>query len=353
MIRNKVDTMNDQKEISFNDIFRSANTWATYLLSKWLVLLISAILFGAAGIFYAWLQKPVYTSELTFVSENESSSAIGGYAGIAAQFGLDLSNKGSAFEGDNLMQIMHSRRVIEKTLFTPVLINNTEQLLINYWIDVTKMRKGWEKEDKYKDVVFTTATKPYSRIRDSVLKAICEEVGKDLEIGEVEKKSDVTTVKMKSSDELFAKVFVEKLMTNVISYYTEYKIGKTKQNVSIIQKQTDSVRNLISGNIVDIALSNDLNVNPTRQIVRTGVQRKQVDAQVNGALYTELVKNLELSKITLRKETPLVHIIDTPMLPLEKKKMGRLKGAILFAFAGFFLTVICLVFAKVLAGAKA
>ncbi|MGI8637486.1 MAG: hypothetical protein ACR2KZ_18980, partial [Segetibacter sp.] len=82
-----------------------------------------------------------------------------------------------------------------------------------------------------------------------------------------------------------------------------------------------------------------LNVNPTRQIVRTGIQRKQVDAQVNGALYTELVKNLELSKMGLRKETPLIQIIDTPMLPLQKKKLGRLLTGIIFAGLGFFLTL--------------
>lgn len=145
-------------------------------------------------------------------------------------------------------------------------------------------------------------------------------LSKSLEIEKIDKRADIISVKLKNEDELFAKTFVEQLVNNVIQYYTDYKIKKTRQNVAILQRQTDSVRNLVNGNIVDIAVSNDLNVNPTRQILRTGIQRKQVDAQVNGALYTELVKNLELSKLTLRKETPLIQIIDTPMLPLEKRK---------------------------------
>lgn len=187
--------------------------------------------------------------------------------------------------------------------------------------------------------MFTSENQLRSRKEDSVLQKICLSISKSLQIEKVDKKSDIISVQYRSGNELFAKIFVEELVNNVISYYIDYKVKKTKQNVTILQRQADSVRNLINGNIVDIAVSSDLNVNPTRQIVRTGIQRKQVDAQVNGALYTELVKNLELSKLSLRKETPLVQIIDSPMLPLEKKKKGRLLTGIVFGFLGCFLTL--------------
>ncbi len=62
--------------------------------------------------------------------------------------------------------------------------------------------------------------------------------------------------------------------------------------MALLQRQTDSVKNLLTGNITSIAVSNDLNVNPLKQVMRTGVQRKQVDMQVNGTLYGELAKNL-------------------------------------------------------------
>ncbi len=48
------------------------------------------------------------------------------------------------------------------------------------------------------------------------------------------------------------------------------------------------------------------------------------------------MKNLELSKITLRKETPLIQVIDQPVFPLEKQSFGKAKGimigGILFGF---------------------
>jgi uncharacterized protein involved in exopolysaccharide biosynthesis len=53
-----------------------------------------------------------------------------------------------------------------------------------------------------------------------------------------------------------------------------------------------------------------------------------------------------LSKVSLRKETPLVQLIDRPILPLEKDKFGRLKSLILGGFLAGFLTVLYLVFGQ-------
>ena len=55
---------------------------------------------------------------------------------------------------------------------------------------------------------------------------------------------------------------------------------------------------------------------------------------------------LELSKVTLRKETPLIQVIDRPILPLEKDKVSKLKSLILGGFLAGFLTVLYLVFSS-------
>ena len=70
--------------------------------------------------------------------------------------------------------------------------------------------------------------------------------------------------------------------------------------------------------------------------------------QANTVILTNLVVQLELAKITLRKETPLIQEIDKPILPLEKYKFGKLKFIILGGFLACFLTLIFLVFKQVL-----
>ena len=57
-------------------------------------------------------------------------------------------------------------------------------------------------------------------------------------------------------------------------------------------------------------------------------QRKSIDVQANQAIFTELIKNVELSKFTLINETPLIQVIDRPFPPLEKETFGKMKGII-------------------------
>ena len=75
--------------------------------------------------------------------------------------------------------------------------------------------------------------------------------------------------------------------------------------------------------------------------------RRQVDVQANTAILTELVKQTELAKVTLRKETPLIQVIDRPILPLAKERFGKAKGLLMGGFFAGFLTVLGLIVRRV------
>jgi hypothetical protein len=48
------------------------------------------------------------------------------------------------------------------------------------------------------------------------------------------------------------------------------------------------------------------------------------------------LKQSELAKVTLRKETPLIQIIDRPILPLAKERLVKRRNCIGRVLAGFF-----------------
>jgi uncharacterized protein involved in exopolysaccharide biosynthesis len=61
-----------------------------------------------------------------------------------------------------------------------------------------------------------------------------------------------------------------------------------------------------------------------------------------------LVKQPGLAKVTLRKETPLIQIIDRPILPLAKERFGKAKGILLGGFLAGFLVVLGLIVRRLL-----
>ena len=153
---------------------------------------------------------------------------------------------------------------------------------------------------------------------------------------------------VKTENELFSKLFCEQLLKETSDFYIETKSKKSRLNVDILQKQADSIRAELNGAITGVATASDnvYNLNPAYNIKKTPGTRRQVDVQANTAILTQLVAQLELSKVSLRKETPLVQLIDRPILPLEKDKVGRLKSLALGGFLSGLLTVFYLVFGQ-------
>jgi len=337
-----------EKSYTFYNLIENISFWFRYLLSKWMLLALFSLAGSLWGIGYAWLKKPIYTSTLVFATENNSQSGLGSYAGLAAQFGIDLGGGSGVFDGENLIQLFKSKNLIQKTLLSTAPVEySTEKkiLLIDYYINSKNLRKnkGFEK------ISFNDTSNKPNRLRDSFMTDVTKKIiDKALQVEKIDRKLNFVSVVYIDDDEWFAKTFTEKLTENAIVYYTNYRVKKSKQNVEILQFQLDSVRRLLSGGIAQIAQSTDLNINPMRQKVRVTIQNKQIDMQANGAVYTELLKNLELSKIALRKEVPFIQIIDTPQYPLAKKKPGRLFTGILFGFFTGIVTAFILIVKRLL-----
>jgi uncharacterized protein involved in exopolysaccharide biosynthesis len=171
-----------------------------------------------------------------------------------------------------------------------------------------------------------------------------------LVVGQKDKKIAIINIDVSSTNELFAKYFTEALAKKVSDFYVATKSKKSRMNMDILERQTDSIRRELNGAITGVAVANDntFGLNPAMNVRRAPSARRQVDVQANTAILTELVKQSELAKVTLRKETPLIQVIDKPILPLKKEKFGKAKGIILGGVLAGFLMVIYLITRKLL-----
>ena len=77
-------------------------------------------------------------------------------------------------------------------------------------------------------------------------------------------------------------------------------------------------------------------------------QKAMIDVQANSAIYGEIVKQLELAKVTHRNNMPLIQIIDKPILPLENSRWKFLKTFILSFIIGISSIVIGLSFKRII-----
>lgn len=336
-------------DITLIDILNWVKKWWLYFKTKWLVILIIGLFGGGGGILYAINQKPEYIARLSFALEEEKSGGgLGGALGLASSLGFDLgTNAGGAFAGANLIELMKSRTLVEKALLNPIKINGKTQSLATYYIEYNELNEGWSEKPALKNIRFEPYAdrNNFNLYQDSIMGALYLQLAGPekpiYNISQKDKKVSILSIVVKATDELFAKVFTEAIAKEVSEFYIETKSKKARNNVLILEKQVDSVRSELNSAITGVAAASDntFNLNPALNIKRTPSTKRQVDVQANTAILTQLVVNLEMAKVTLLKETPLIQVIDKPILPLEKKKLGKKKALIYGGLIGGIIAI--------------
>lgn len=340
-------------EITLKELILKIKEWYKYLLSKWKIIVLAGIIGAALGLTYSLIKKPIYTATLSFALEDEKSGGgLGGALGLASSFGLDLGGSGGGiFTGSNLTELFKSRSMVEKTMLSPVNINGKIVSLVDMYIDINEWRKDWDKNSKLSKIIFlpNSNRQKFTRVQDSIMGVIYRNISTGaLNVAQKDKKVSIISIDVSSTNELFSKLFCEALANQVGKFYIETKSKKARLNMAILERQVDSIRGELNGAITGVAIANDntFNLNPALNVRRAPSARRQVDVQANTAILTELVKQAELAKVTLRKETPLIQVIDKPIMPLDKVKFGKIKGVILGGFLGGLLTVLALILRK-------
>ena len=346
-------------EISLKELIQKLGEWWKYLLSKWFLIVFCAMIGGGIGFFYAYSKKLEFKGVITFALEDDKQGGGGlsGALGLASSLGIDLgTSAGGAFSGANLIELMKSRKMVEKALLNAYIQNGhakslADQLLVITEINQKLIKKGiWRGESLFQ---VNADPSQFNLQQDSVISVLYDMItglNGILSVAQKDKKISIISVEVNSGNELFSKFFAESIVKEVADFYVETKSKKARNNVAILQRQADSIRNELNLAITGVATSTDntFNLNPALNVNRVPSTKKQIDVQANTAILTQLVANLEMAKVTLLRETPLIQLIDRPVLPLKKSKLGKAKSLLMGGFLAGFLTVLYLIVRKML-----
>lgn len=341
------------KEISVTDIFFRGLGITSFLRRKWMQIVGYMVVGAILGLAYSVWMPPKYTAVCTFVlDESDKSGMLGQYAGLAAMAGIDLGGSGGGiFKGDNIFELYKSRLMLKKTLLSEVAIDGKKQKLIDRYIRANDLLAKWKRWDDINSINFDGNPDKFNRKQDSLITDLAEKFDqKYLDVSKPDKKLTIIRVEFSSKDEVFAKEFTDKLVQNVNDFYIQTKTKKAAQNVKVLQHQADSVKNSLNFSIHGVASAMNAapNANPQLYTLRVPSEKKQVDVQANTAIYAEMVKNLEVSKVSLLQQTPLIQFIDQPVYPLKSNHIKKVRGMVLGAILGMVAAVFILLTGKLL-----
>ncbi|MDH5609726.1 MAG: exopolysaccharide biosynthesis protein, partial [Cyclobacteriaceae bacterium] len=254
-----------------------------------------------------------------------------------------LGEDNGLFQMDNISALYSSRTMLKQAFLSSCTIDSTPQRLITRWAEKEKLIKKWRKKLNDPDFGFELPIDQFTIRHDSVLFAVIKDFrDKNLSVAKADRKQNILSVKINSKDQHFAKFFNQILVANVNEFYLQTKTKKSGDNLRILQQQADSVRRVLDGSLAEMARITDKTPNPNPMYLssQVPVQKIKIDIQANAAIYEEIVKNLEITKLSHLNSRPLIQVVDAPEYPLPSDKLRPVKLIIQSILYGLLLSVV-------------
>ena len=338
---------------SLRAIVNNINSFIQHLRKKWWMLALVVFAGAGLGTVYYFRQKPKYEAMTTFILEEKSSSG-GGLAGLASQFGFNLgglTGGGSIFSGDNILDIMKSKKIVAGVLLSKIDSSSSQSMsLADYYLEFTGLRKNWQAtKPALGNIAFKDVKNQITPLQDSILNVIYEKIlNKNLFTERSSKQSSIIKVKVTAEDCLFARLISERLVSEAANLYINVHTGTAQENIRQLQRRSDSLLLLLNNKSFSAAAVQQLDINPGIRTAAVPVEIATRDKTVIATLYAEVTKNLEASKLLLSQQAPVIQMLDRPGALLDDNKKGILfllvifsliSGTLFILFAGAFFYI--------------
>jgi hypothetical protein len=324
--------MAEKKTIVLGDVIESIKRFFSYLRSQFKLIALFAVIGLVLPLIYRALQKPAYAASTTFILEEKSANG-GGLAGLASQVGLDLGSLGSGsslFTGDNILDIIKSRVIIEKVLMTPI-SGNSGKTLADLYLEFSGLGERLPAPVSFAIPAASIVAPAHTVYQDSVLYVMYEQIAKkNVSVDRLNKKGSIFKIVTVSQNQVFSKNFAERLLKETTTYYVNVKTSTAAANVKRLQARGDSLLRVLNAKSYNAASFQILDPNVAFKSMSVPAEVSSRDKSIVFSIYAEVTKNLEMSRIALVSQTPVIQLLDVPKFPL----MDDRKSYVFLGFAG-------------------
>ncbi len=349
MIQNQNNFPVEEQEIDIMELIRKM--W----LNKALILKFTAV-FMVVGVFVALFSPKVYTASCDVVPQTSDGSGSSKMSSLAALAGINLNQSMDVRALSPLVyeNILKSTTFRKELMQTPIEFEKAGKAVSFYEYYTSKEYNkpsvlGYIK--KYTiglPFVILNAIRgeqelPQISAADGDAQQIETLTKEEYEVSKIlseavsitlNEKKGYVTITANMPEAVAAAQLAQATLTLLQKYITEFKIDKVQSNLDFVQSRYDEAKK----NFEDIqfrrAKYRDSNQNVVKHSAR--VEQEKLDAEYTLAmtLYSELAKQLEQAKISVKETAPILTVINPVTVPYKKSKPQRATILMAFIFLG-------------------
>jgi len=343
------------QDVSIKEVFLTIKDYFKAVWkSKWLVIFVTGLTLFAF-VLSAFLTRPVFPGELTFMinEEDGSGSSINGLLG---QFGLGGPSENNL---DKILQLSQSRRITQSIYFDSISVNGKDDYLANHVIDYLESEEEWGNINilfkllygndplPLKGFRFTSdEVEDYGPLEKKALKILHLKIAGTPDGGKIgiistsqSEETGIMSITTRTHRPELSVEVSKVLYKNLSSFYIEKSINKHKATYDIVKEKSDSISNALAIAQGSLASFNDKNQGVFRSKDKLTEQRIIANVQKLMVMDAEVEKNLQIADFTLKNKTPFIEVIDEPMLPLLAERPSIVQNMIKGVLLGLILSL--------------
>ncbi len=286
-----------------------------------LILLIAFIVVFATFTYVQFVQVPKYVSSATILLPDKRGS-MGGIAGIASQFGVNLPSGASAdlsspsLFPDLLTSRSFAEKIFEKKFYTE---KYGKELTL-----LTILNNGNEELRVGKDTLV-------SRTLGLLLDMIKYEKSND---------SEFSLIIVTAFEPLLAKELAEETLVELEGLNRFYKTQKVNEKTIFIEQRIASVKEELEDSEQSLKIFQEKNRQISSPSLQLEFDRLGRDLEIQKGIYLTLKQQLELAKIEEVQEASILQILDKPQVALNPSNKKVKRSLVMAVAVGIALGVI-------------
>ena len=335
--------MKNNDEASFKGIIVTISDYKNELKKRLLIILAVAIIFSLIGFGFSRSQEDQYNAVISFIVEDQSEgSNLSAFSGMANMIGIDMgASATSSFNQQNIIELLKSRKIIERTLNNTCEIEGKSDLFLNHYIRINNLITD--------SSIIDLSSNYYN---DSITSIVWFRIiDRDMEILFQNDEANILNLSFESLNAELAKNFTEIVIDEMSEMYIDHQTEKSRNTLNNLYNRSDSIFKDLKISERNFAKVKDNNMRVMTASGRLEELQYMREVKILQAVYLELRKNIELTHMSLLNETPLIQLVDKAVLPLEKINRSTLFWIVSFFFLGVFTVCFIIILRKLVRNA--
>ena len=323
------------------------------IADDWKKMTITCFTFGIIAIIVAFNIPKIYKASVSLAPEtSENSSLSSNIASVASMIGMDMNfgQGNDAIYPEIYPDLMQSTRFIVGLFDIKVQTEDGKITTTFYDYLKTKQKSPfWEELIDYGRNLFKKKTKgniskkvdPFRLSKEQM--DIVNAISSDIDC-KVDKKTSIITIEVTTQDPLISACMADSVKARLQLYITNYRTNKAKADVAYMEKLYKQAKENYTKVRKQYAEFSDANEEMLLNSYKSKQEELENEMQLQYNMYTEVARQLQLSKAKLQEKTPAFTVVQNSTVPSKHSNKPKIIILLQFIILGFILRFCFLIY---------